>query len=327
MKCITIINQHIKDYFLDENVETIPRELQEWIDESHHNRKEFETYRKIWNEIRKIYAAKNFDAEFAWEKVNEINRRKLARQRRKSRIIHFASGAAASILLCVSLYFSDFFRDDVAPALAIEMETTRGSRSEVALPDGSTVKLNSGSKISYVYNSKEKIREIVFSGEGFFEVAKDKRPFVITTPEGLQIKVLGTTFNLSAYADEKTIETTLIEGAVEIRNADNRLTLAPGETVSYDKTKNTLQHIDKTGSYRWLKSEIYMDNMSLGELCKRLERTCDVNITLQEGLGEKIHYNGTLREENIGDMLDNLQKLSKIKYRMKGKDIQITSKN
>jgi ferric-dicitrate binding protein FerR (iron transport regulator) len=328
MEDTNAVNQYIKAYFLDENTEVISCELQEWLDASNENLREFEAYRKIWNETRIVYATKNFDAEFAWRKINEINQYKLARQKRKSQIIYFASGIAASILLCISLYFFGFGRNNEATVAAVELETARGSRSQITLPDGSYVKLNSDSKISYVFNTKDHIREISFSGEGFFEVAKDNTPFVITTPDGLQIKVLGTVFNLSAYTNEKTVETTLIEGSVEICSTDNRLTLAPGETGSYDKTENTLQQIDKISSTAcdWMNNTIHMDNMSLEELCKQLERTYDVNITLQKGISEKIHYNGTLREESIDDVLGTLQKLSEIKYEMKGKHIQITSK-
>jgi ferric-dicitrate binding protein FerR (iron transport regulator) len=328
MKDTTNVNQYLKAYLLDENEETISPELQEWLDESDRNRREFEAYRKIWNKIRHIYVTKKFDAALAWENIDELNQSRLARRKRKSQIIRFTSGIAATILLCVLLYFSGWIQNDAAPAMAIEMETARGSRSQISLPDGTNVSLNSGSKISYVFNSKEKRREIIFTGEGFFEVAKDKTPFVITTSDGLQIKVLGTTFNLTAYEDEETVETTLIEGSVEISNASNRLTLTPGETGSYDKKENTLQHIDKIGSnaYGWMNNVIYMDDMPLDELCRRLERTYDVNITLQKGLGEKIRYNGALHEESIGDMLNTLQKLSKIKYGVKGKDIIITLK-
>jgi ferric-dicitrate binding protein FerR (iron transport regulator) len=328
MKDTRPVKEYITAYFLQEDTTEISPELKEWLNEKVENRLEFEAYRKIWNEIRNIYIMKNFDAKAAWIKVNEANRRHAVLKKRRSRIIHTASGIAASVLLFVALSTSGFLRHTRLPVTAVEMETDNGSRSNMILPDGTHVRLNSGSKISYAFNQKEKIREVAFSGEGFFEVSKDENPFIITTSDELQLKVLGTTFNLSAYKGDETIETTLIEGTVEMGRNGHKLVLKPGETGSYDKTKNTLQQISKISShtYGWINDKIYMDDMPLVELCKQLERMYDVNITLQGEIGEKIRYNGVVHEESIADVLDALQKLSKINYKMKGKNITINSK-
>ncbi|MDR3219709.1 MAG: DUF4974 domain-containing protein [Dysgonamonadaceae bacterium] len=322
------IEKHIGDYFLNENTNLIPPELQEWIDESEENRLRFEAYRKIWNRIDKVYAVNTFDAKAAWRKTNKANCRNLAGQKRKIQIIYTVSGIAASILLLVSLASLYFTGRSSSPATAVEIETGYGNRSSIVLPDGTHVRLNANSKISYSYNAAAKIREVNFNGEGFFEVAKDKSPLVITTPDGLQIKVLGTTFNLSAYKDDETIETTLIEGAIEMDVSGDKLLLKPGETGMYDKTNNVLKPVDKTAAYAygWLNDKIYMDNMPLSKLCEKLERMYDVNITLHNNIGEKIRYNGVIREENINDVLDALQKLSNIKYKIKGKNISLMPK-
>jgi ferric-dicitrate binding protein FerR (iron transport regulator) len=320
--------EYIAAYLLEDKGAAIPSELKEWLDESDANRLKFEAYSRIWDETHNIYAMKNYDANAAWVKVNRANRRKAVLKERKTRMLYAVSGIAASLLLFVLFSVSGFFRPASSLVTAVEMETDYGSRSQLVLPDGSRVRLNAGSKISYDFNQKEEIREVTFTGEGFFEVSKSQTPFVITTSGSLQIEVLGTTFNLSAYTDDETIETTLIDGSVEIHSDAKRLLLKPGETGLYNKTTHTLQRTGKTTThtYGWLNNKIYMNDMTLAALCKRLERMYDVQITLQDGIGETIRYNGVVAEGSITDVLDALRKLSNIKYNVKGKNINITSK-
>ena len=90
------------------------------------------------------------------------------------------------------LGFSKMGVFDKQPEMLVRMTADYGSRSEVVLPDSSVVKLNSGSDITYSYNAKEKIREVNFQGEGFFDVSKNKIPFVIKMNNGLRLKVHGT---------------------------------------------------------------------------------------------------------------------------------------
>ena len=116
---------------------------------------------------------------------------------------YIISGVAATLLLVLVFEMGVF---DKQPEMLVRMTADYGSRSEVVLPDGSVVKLNSGSDITYSYNAKEKIREVNFQGEGFFDVSKNKIPFVIKMNNGLRLKVHGTSFNLQAYTDEKQLK-------------------------------------------------------------------------------------------------------------------------
>jgi ferric-dicitrate binding protein FerR (iron transport regulator) len=198
----------------------------------------------------------------------------------------------------------------------------------VTLPDGSLVQLNAGSNLEYHFDKLSKTRSVDFSGEAFFEVAKSKQPFIITTPDGLKVKVLGTKFNLSAYPEDRSVQTTLVEGKVELSTNQNTvLVLNPGQIASFQKQSNQLDYVQGEVAHQlgWTQNKLYMDNMSLQDVCIRLERWYDVDITLSEkSLGEKIHYTGVLREQTVSDVLNALCRLSSISYEMKGKDIQIS---
>lgn len=323
------IGEHIVDHLLREekSVQT-DRELNDWADLSPENNAELNTYRKIWDASADASVINKFNTDEAWQKVDSEIELRNSRSRRIRNIGLVLSGMAASLLIFFSLnFFTDIFSGSEA---TIAMSTTYGSRSEVVLPDGSLVKLNAGSNLKYHFDKVSRTRKVDFSGEAFFEVSKSKTPFEILTSDGLKVKVLGTKFNLSTYPDDGTVQTSLFEGKVELSKAgSSSLVLKPGEMAVLDKNSNQIFYakgeISRTTS--WMQNKLYMENMSLTDVCKYMERWYDVQITLQnKDLGEKIHYTGVLKEQTALDVLNALCQLSSISYELKGKEITITAK-
>ena len=323
------IGEHIVDHLLQEEKSRQPgRELKDWLDSSTENNAELSNYKKIWDASADAPVIKKFDVNEAWQKVDSEIELRNSRSRRIRNIGLVLSGMAASLLIFFSLnFFTDVFSGSEA---TIAMSTTYGSRSEVVLPDGSVVKLNAGSNLQYHYDKISQTRKVDFSGEAFFEVSKSKKPFEILTPDGLKVKVLGTKFNLSTYPDDRTAQTSLFEGKVELsKDGSSSLILKPGEMAVLDKNSNQISYakgeISRTTS--WMQNKLYMENMSLEDVCKYLERWYDVHITLSdEKLGEKIHYTGVLKEQTVVDVLNALCQLSSISYELKGKEITINEK-
>ncbi|MCH5718063.1 FecR family protein [Niabella hibiscisoli] len=115
------------------------------------------------------------------------------------------------------------------------LTTKKGSKSSLVLPDGTKVQLNSDTRLSYNQSFGKQLREVTLEGEAFFEVAKDaNHPFIVHT-KTMNIKVLGTVFNVRAYDNEKNTQTTLLEGSVEVtlnkRNERNLVVLKPHEKI------------------------------------------------------------------------------------------------
>lgn len=320
------INDHIIDYLLNGDKQVTDPVLQEWLAGSESNRQKLERYQKIWEESGHYMDPDVFDTDRAWEKIDASNQRKNIFRKRLNNTYYTLSGIAASVLLMVVLSLSGVFEKD--QDISVSLTADYGNRSEIALPDGSIVKLNSGSDITYVYNSKKKVREVYFQGEGFFDVSKSKTPFVVNMENGLKVRVLGTSFNLKAYADDPTIQASLVEGHIELGHNNENLNMRAGEMAEFDKRTNKLNQLDGDLSHAcgWLNNKLYMDDMSLGDVCKYLERWYNVDITVQKGLSEKIHYNGVIQEDTITDVLEALSLLSNIAYHAKGKNISITSK-
>lgn len=320
------IGENIVDHLTNPNQNSIQEpELNAWSESSDVNKKEFTTYKRIWDASADVPVMQQFSTKEAWEKVDaEIN----IHNQRKNRLRSFtlvASGMAASLLIILGFqFYTNLF---AAPEKVFSMTTTYGSRSEVELPDGSQVKLNAGTNLKYHFDQETRTRRVDFSGEAFFDVAKSNNPFEILTNDGLKVKVLGTKFNLSTYPDDQFAQTSLFEGTVELsRSGKTEIVLKPGEMAVLDKASSKLSYkageISRTTS--WMQNKLYMENMSLTDVCKYLERWYDVQIKFsEEGLGEKIHYTGVLREQTVIDVLNALCRLSTISYEMNSKNITI----
>jgi len=323
------VGEHIVDRLLEaEPSATADPQLDEWQQASPENKMNLEKYQKIWDATADVITIQKFDSEKAWNQVDSTLESRKIRIRRLKNLAYVVSGMAASLLIFLSLtFYTNLFSNSDA---TIAMTTTYGSRSEVVLPDGSIVKLDAGSNLKYHFDEVSQTRKVDFSGEAFFEVAKSKKPFVVQTPNGLKVKVLGTKFNLSNYPEDRLAQTSLFEGKVELsQNGSPSLMLNPGQIATLDKNSNEIKYTrgEISHTISWMQNKLYMDNMSLQEVCIRLERWYDVSITLNDqSLGEKIHYTGVLKEQTVLDVLDALCRLSTIKYEIKGKSIIISGK-
>lgn len=323
------IGEHIVDHLQEgEKFSSGDPKLDEWQKANPENKNDLGKYQKIWDATADVSILQKFDSEKAWNQVDSKLEIRKHRTRQLKNIALVISGMAASLLIFLSLtFYTTWFSNSEA---TIAMTTTYGSRSEIVLPDGSKVKLNAGSNLKYHYDQIDQTRKVDFSGEAFFEVTKSKQPFVITTPDGLKVKVLGTKFNLSAYPEDHLVHTSLVEGKVELSlDGSAELILNPGQIASFDKQSNALDYSTGEVSHQlgWTQDKLYMDNLSLQDVCTHLERWYDVNITLSDQeMGKKIHYTGVLKEQTVLDVLDALSQLSSISYEMKGKNIRISGK-
>lgn len=324
------IGIHIAGHLSDSpNNGHIDEELDNWLKESEGNREEFLKYKRIWEEAAILSGNKNYDAGKAWAKVNSQLFKKTLFSRRIRSLTYTVAGVAATLLLVFGLsLFTGMF---APPAQTIKIANEYGSKTFTTLPDGSTVKMNAGSAIEYRFNKQKRIREVIFNGEGFFNVVKDKKPFVIKTNDGFSLKVLGTEFNLTAYSEDNFIRATLVKGKVELTSPENKkITLTPGQIANYDKNTNKLDYFkgEIPKMLSWMDNKLYMDNMPLSEVMVKLERWYNVQIELSNSsIGEKFHYTGVLEEKSITDVLKALSKLSGIQYTSEGNKYTISEKN
>jgi ferric-dicitrate binding protein FerR (iron transport regulator) len=326
MKKAEEIEQLIIDHLSSDGNSSLNEVIKDWINDSPENNTTYLKYKRIWDGVKNIGVSNTFNPESAWVSVNASVKFE-TKKRDKQRNLFYASVGMVAMLLLIfgcQILYDRIATNNVQPLV---VNTNMGCRSDVILPDGSNVKLNAGSSLAYIYDKRNKIRNVSFCGEAFFEVSKSRNPFVITTPNGLKVRVLGTKFNLRSYADDVTTETTLLEGKVELMNPSNKtITLAPGEIALFNKESGKLNLAEGNTIHKcgWLDNKLYLDNISLEEVCTRLERWYGVKIKFKDPKNaQKLYYTGVLSEESIIDVFEALSLLSNIKYTVEGKVITI----
>lgn len=229
-----------------------------------------------------------------------------------------------------------------------EISTEPGSRSRIQLPDGSLVWLNAGSKLVYKKEFGQNTREVELKGEGFFDVVKNKeKPFIIHT-NTIDIKVLGTAFNVKAYPEDKTTETSLIRGSIEVsvkKRPNEKIILSPNEKLVVKNTTavitpvvntenvlkpeiaiNQLKFDPKDSSIaetQWVENRLVFRNESFLDIAARLERWYDVNITIKDEELESLRLSGTFDNETIEQALQGLAFTKGFHYLIEGKQITI----
>jgi transmembrane sensor len=200
-----------------------------------------------------------------------------------------------------------------------------GARYQVQLSDGTKVWMNSLSSLEYPVLFGKSERRVILKGEAFFEVAHESaRPFIVVA-NGNEIKVLGTSFNISAYESDHSMETTLISGSVEfycpgresIRLLPSQLLRINTLTKSIDiETVNTRYYTS------WKDDILYFDNLPLQELAIRLERWYDVEIIFKSENAKRKHFSGALENSrNIHFILNLISQTTHIKFEINGRKI------
>ena len=234
-------------------------------------------------------------------------------------------------------------REKAAPNT--EVYSRPGTRTKLVLPDGSAVWLNAGSKLSYPQKFGGNERGVTLSGEAFFDVVKAGKPFIIHTA-GVQIKVLGTAFNVRSYPAEKMVETSLVRGRVEItqdRNPDKKYVLQPAEKLtlntapadeknSHPKTPNalavfaTLHYLNDTtiAETSWVENKLVFDDESFADVARKMERWYGVSFLFTAERLERERFTGVFEKETVWQALTAMQLTTPFHYAIKNNQITIT---
>lgn len=205
---------------------------------------------------------------------------------------------------------------------SLEVIAPMGSRTVVHLSDGSEVHLNYGSKIKYPQFFLGHTREVALSGEGFFKVAHNpEKPFIVKAGN-LNIKALGTTFNVLAYAGDDIIETTLVNGKVVLdkveQNGESKAigTMTPGQHVNYSiltaAISSTEGNIEKYIS--WTDGKLIFDDATMMAVTERLSRMFNVDFEVQDEIKDYI-YTVTFTDEHLLQILDLMTIATPVVYK------------
>lgn len=211
------------------------------------------------------------------------------------------------------------------------IQTPKGGKYQVRLPDGSKVWLNSASSLSYPTTFTGNERKVKLNGEAYFEIASNKnKPFRVES-DGQTVEVLGTHFNINSYDDEDFTKTTLLEGSVRVILSsksdllgNNRL-LKPGEQslTNSSQTGIRIENADTEKAIAWKNGYFKFRNTPIQEIMREVERWYDVEL-VYEGKIPKDEFTGFVSNEvNISAVLKILEQSGGVKFSVKGKKIKV----
>lgn len=212
-----------------------------------------------------------------------------------------------------------------------EIKIPYGKTFTVTLSDGTKVSMNAGSSLKYpVQFIKGHNREVVLDGEAFFEVSKDKvHPFIVKT-RGVDVRVLGTKFNVSSYKEDVDINTVLVEGSVSLSSAtmpNEKTMLVPGEkgTWSNGQKEFDVEKVDTRFYTEWMTGELVFRKTAFKDIIIKLERCYNVNIenNRKELLDKKFNGSFNKNVETIDDVLTAMSKIQDFTFKKEGKQIKI----
>lgn len=199
----------------------------------------------------------------------------------------------------------------------------RGGQYEVMLSDGSKVLLNAESSLTYPAQFKGKSRNVELKGEGYFEVAKDvAMPFVVQAND-VEVHVLGTHFNISAYADDSTITTTLVEGAVTMNKGKTSKLLKPGQQgmATNNFGEIAVQNANMEQSMGWVNGNFVFKDLHIKEIMKIVARWYNIEVEYQGNVQLK-KFGGTIsRYHNITELLDYMKITGSVNYKIEGRRV------
>ena len=292
-------------YFRGDTSPQEEKQVMDWAEASAGNYRQYLEERKIWNALLIHYTT-------SAEKVEAFS------AQNKSFILWKIGSIAASIALLISLSWIIFIANKEEPQSLQAVMVPAGQRVQLVLGDGTKVWLNSKSTFTYPTSFGKNIREVELDGEGYFEVTKnEKAPFIVKTRK-YDIKVLGTTFNVSAYQNKlSAFETSLLEGAVDVSTGDQTewISLTPNEKVTEIDGILQKDTINNPEHLRWREGLICLDDEPFENLMRKFAVYYGIDIVINNPNVLKYKCTGKFRQtDGIEYALRVLQKDVKFKY-------------
>lgn len=215
------------------------------------------------------------------------------------------------------------YEDDTMVQAASVMHTLTtpvGGQYQVTLPDGTRVWLNASSILKYPSRFAGNDREVLLSGEGYFEVAKNSsKPFRVTAGN-INVEVIGTHFNINAYNDEPALTTTLLEGSVKVSNGSEFKMLVPGQQSVIIDSDIKISSVDTSNIVAWKNNEFKFTDAPIESIMRQVKRWYGAEIIYHDKVAH--HFNATVdRTEPIDKLLHYLQGTGQVHFKLDNKKI------
>jgi len=295
-------------------------ELLDWIESSEENRNKYLEYRKVWDMY--LLHDNSIDTTISFMQLLKkrhikTNKKPFLTSRFNPRLLEFVKIAAVFLIAFGSCWYFYPFLNKTDP-LYNKIEVPSGQRVKLTLPDGSLVWLNAQTKFTYpaVFDKSERI--VKLDGEGLFEIVHNpKQPFKVQTP-AYTVEAIGTHFDVYAYGNSSSFETTLIEGSVVVFDSIRQYSVNPGQQLFFNQINQRmeLRNVNPNDYISWKDGYYFFNDITFEEMAKRLGHYYNTQIIINDP--DVLTYRGTgkFRQwESITQIMDVVKSDMPFKYK------------
>lgn len=320
----------IVDYLADSLPASSRVELEKWIAASEENYDYFKELKSIWQIISVTEKMSDFDSNKAYLLFKERVLMETRAKKKLYTIRHIMFRVAMIIPFFIMGYFviAYFIQTDSDYANSIaKIEVPNGSKSQIKLIDGTKVWLNAGSNLKLNADFGDKRREVILYGEASFEVARNEEvPFIVKAGQ-VDVKVLGTSFNVNTYQENGVIKVALLRGAVELLSEQGEVVkLSPNELAVYDISSGKIStcEIDVEEVLGWWENKLIFKGETFMQIAGILERAYNVNIHIHNKELKKRRFVGDFVNNNsIEQIMEVISTRENFTYKIKENQIDI----
>lgn len=314
------IDALIVSYLMDEIGEDELAKLKKWAGESESNVSYFDNMKELWISAISESEKEKYDASRGYDRFKE--RVNTSQQRRKHHRSKYLYPFITCCAVCAILFFigKAIYPNSTKTLQYFYVQSPIASTASFTLPDGSSVRLNAGSRLTYDSKFGKKERLVRLEGEAYFDVQHDERKTFIVETDRLRVTDIGTSFNVKDYPDDKQAEIALVQGKVSLSTSENEnsLEMTPGEIAFVEKSsgKTTIRKGGIESAISWISGCYLFEDESLESIAKKLERGFNVNIVIKNKNANNLKFNGYFENgsDGIDKILYTLSQTGKINY-------------
>ncbi len=204
------------------------------------------------------------------------------------------------------------------------VSTRRKEQYKVVLSDGTNVWLNAASSITYPVAFTGTYREVAITGEAYFEVAHNaKKPFKVTA-QGQTVEVLGTHFNINAYADEPNVKTTLLEGSVKITGNNSFKIIKPGQQAIFKNNQLLVSDANVEETVAWKNGYFRFNRENIEPIMRKLSRWYDIEVQFEGAIPDDEFSGAISRFKNISEVLKELEYYKTVHFKVEGRRVTVS---
>jgi ferric-dicitrate binding protein FerR (iron transport regulator) len=300
-----------------------------WLQESANNRKQFYETRLLWHASGIEHFRSEAPLNKALATFNENIQRSHNQRRKRLYISMMRYAAIVTGAMLVSWLILILVRHKPPPEALTTFTVSHTDSSQlVVLSDGTHVWLNSNSRITYPARFSTGNRKVTIEGEAYFDVTHDAaHPFIVHTPT-VDIKVLGTAFNVQAYPNATQAEAVLVRGKIVMEDSLGKqlAAVAPGQIARFEKTSKqvTLEPVNPDSYTGWRFGQITLPAANLATITRKLATLYPVHFTIESAVTDTARYNFIFsKRKPVQEIMEMLRFIAPIHYQIKGKEILI----